>query len=131
MTYERELEVAEAAARAAGELVLRHQKQGITVDRKAGNEPVTEADRQASVLVLEALARAFPDDVLVSEEAPDDPRRLQGGRVWFVDPIDRTLEAFALRDSAWTLIAALKDADEVRVPPFDAISFPLSVLWPD
>ena len=35
------------------------------------------------------------------------------------------------RDGAWTLIAALKDDEEVRVPPFDAIAFPLSVLWPD
>jgi Uma2 family endonuclease len=51
--------------------------------------------------------------------------------LWHVDPADRTLEAFALRDGAWTLIAALKDDDEVRVAPFDAIAFPLSVLWPD
>ena len=29
------------------------------------------------------------------------------------------------------LVAALKDAEEVRVPPFDAIAFPLSALWPD
>jgi hypothetical protein len=29
------------------------------------------------------------------------------------------------------LIAALKDADEVRVPPFDAVAFSLSALWPD
>ena len=46
-------------------------------------------------------------------------------------PSARTLEAFALRDGAWTLVAALKDDEEVRVPPFDAIAFPLSVLWPD
>jgi Uma2 family endonuclease len=51
--------------------------------------------------------------------------------LWFVDPVARTLEAFALRDGAWNLLAALKDADEASVPPFDAISFPLSVLWPD
>jgi Uma2 family endonuclease len=51
--------------------------------------------------------------------------------LWLVDPIARTLEAFALRSGAWTLIAALKDDEEVRVPPFDAIAFPLSVLWPD
>ena len=51
--------------------------------------------------------------------------------LWFVDPVARTLEAFALRDGDWTLIAALKDDEEVSVPPFDAISFPLSVLWPD
>lgn len=51
--------------------------------------------------------------------------------LWFVDPLARTLEAFTLRDGAWTLIAALKDDEEVRVAPFDAIAFPLSVLWPD
>jgi hypothetical protein len=51
--------------------------------------------------------------------------------LWFVDPLARTLEAFALRGAEWTLIAALKDDDEVRVAPFDAVAFPLSVLWPD
>ncbi len=62
-------------------------------------------------------------------------RRIYGSagvaHLWFVDPIARTLEAFAFKDGAWTLIAALKDDEEVRVPPFDAIAFPLSVLWPD
>ena len=51
--------------------------------------------------------------------------------LWFVDPSARTLEIFGLRDGAWTLLAALKDADEVRAAPFEAIAFPLSVLWPD
>jgi Uma2 family endonuclease len=64
-----------------------------------------------------------------------DKRRLYGaagvGFLWFVDPLARTLEAFALRDGAWTLIAALRDDEEVRVAPFDAIAFPLAVLWPD
>ena len=53
------------------------------------------------------------------------------GHLWFVDPLARTLEAFERRDGAWVLIAALKEADEVRVPPFDAVAFPLSALWPD
>jgi Uma2 family endonuclease len=64
-----------------------------------------------------------------------DKRRLyaQAGvpHLWLVDPAEQTLEAFSLGDGAWTLIAALKDEDEVRVPPFEALSFPLSVLWPD
>jgi Uma2 family endonuclease len=51
--------------------------------------------------------------------------------LWFVEPVARTLEAFTLRGGEWTLIAALKDDETVSVPPFDAISFPLSVLWPD
>lgn len=64
-----------------------------------------------------------------------DKRRLYADAgvayLWFVDPLARTLEAFTLHDGAWTLIAALKEAEEVRVAPFDAIAFPLSVLWPD
>lgn len=49
--------------------------------------------------------------------------------VWLVDPVARTLEAFALREEGWLLIATLKDDDPVHVPPFDAISFPLADLW--
>ncbi len=52
-------------------------------------------------------------------------------RLWFVDPIARTLEAFENRDREWTLIAALRDDEAVSMPPFDAIEFPLSALWPD
>jgi Uma2 family endonuclease len=51
--------------------------------------------------------------------------------LWLVDPLARTLEAFVLRGGAWVLGASLKDADEVRIPPFDAVAFPLSALWPD
>ena len=53
------------------------------------------------------------------------------GHLWLVDPKAQTLEAFTLRDAAWVLVAALKEDDEVRVPPFDAIAFPLSALLPD
>ncbi|CAN5597900.1 hypothetical protein BH23PSE1_BH23PSE1_15750 [soil metagenome] len=64
-----------------------------------------------------------------------DKREIYGahgvGHLWLVDPVARTLEAFARRDGAWLLVAALKDDDAVRVPPFEATSFPLSALWPD
>jgi Uma2 family endonuclease len=48
---------------------------------------------------------------------------------WLVDPAARTLEAFALHEGHWLLIAALKDDDRVAVPPFDAIEFSLADLW--
>ena len=51
--------------------------------------------------------------------------------LWFVDPLTRGLEAFELRDGQWLLIASLKDDDAVSVPPFEAITFSLSDLWPD
>ena len=50
--------------------------------------------------------------------------------LWLVDPTDRTLEAFELRDGQWVLIAAAKDDDPVSVRPFDAITFSLGDLWP-
>jgi Uma2 family endonuclease len=53
------------------------------------------------------------------------------GHLWLIDPGARTLEAFALRDGAWVLAAALRDDAELRVPPFEAVGFPLSALWPD
>ena len=50
--------------------------------------------------------------------------------LWLVDPRDRTLEAFELREGAWVLIAAAKDDDPIRVRPFDAVTFSLGNLWP-
>ncbi len=52
------------------------------------------------------------------------------GHLWLVDPADRTLEAFELRERQWVLIAAAKDADPVRIRPFDAVTFSLGDLWP-
>ena len=50
--------------------------------------------------------------------------------LWLVEPTDRTLEAFELRDGQWVLIASAKDDEPVSIPPFDAITFNLGDLWP-
>ena len=49
--------------------------------------------------------------------------------VWLVDPVVRTLEAYALQQDGWLLLATLKDDDAVSLPPFDAVSFSLADLW--
>jgi 3'(2'), 5'-bisphosphate nucleotidase len=88
---DRELVVAGRLAREAGALILRYFGTDLRVDNKAGNEPVTRADREASELIVRGLVEAFPEDVVISEEAADDPRRLEADRrVWFVDPLDGT-----------------------------------------
>lgn len=51
--------------------------------------------------------------------------------LWFIDPDARTLEAFALEDGRWVLIAALEGQADVSVLPFDAITFELGTLWLD
>ena len=52
------------------------------------------------------------------------------GHLWLVEPTDRTLEAFELRDGQWVLIGSAKDDEPVNIPPFDAITFSLGDLWP-
>ena len=52
------------------------------------------------------------------------------GHLWLVDPTDRTLEAFELREGQWVLIANAKDDEPVSIRPFDAITFSLGDLWP-
>jgi Uma2 family endonuclease len=50
--------------------------------------------------------------------------------LWHIDPDARLLEAFALEDGCWRLVAALADDAEVRLPPFEAIGFSSAELWP-
>ncbi|GHF31922.1 myo-inositol-1(or 4)-monophosphatase [Deinococcus metalli] len=91
--YAAELEVATRLAHEAGALLQGHLRAGLNVEHKTSiDDPVTAADREASVLITAGLAAAFPDDGLLSEEEADSDRRLSRGRVWIVDPIDGTKE---------------------------------------
>jgi 3'(2'), 5'-bisphosphate nucleotidase len=90
MTFEKELETVRAIAADAAALVRTFLGRPIDVDRKAGDEPVTAADRAANDLILARLAAAFPEDAVLSEEVPDDGSRLRQSRAWMVDPIDGT-----------------------------------------
>jgi 3'(2'), 5'-bisphosphate nucleotidase len=88
--FARELAVAEEIAQQAARLVLGYHGTDLVIESKAGNEPVTKADRDASDLIVAGLQAAFPDDVVLSEELPDDGSRHGRPRVWMVDPIDGT-----------------------------------------
>ena len=50
--------------------------------------------------------------------------------LWLVDPRVRLLEAFALVDGRWSLLATVRDQDDVAIPPFEAAPFSLGLLWP-
>jgi Uma2 family endonuclease len=51
------------------------------------------------------------------------------GRLWLIDPVLRTLEAYELLNRHWSLLTTLKDDDMVRLAPFDAVGFSLADLW--
>lgn len=88
--YGRELTRAAELARQAGAEIMKLRGGALGVEMKAGNEPVTVADRRASELIVAGLAATFPADPIISEELPATPETLAAERVWLVDPIDGT-----------------------------------------
>ena len=82
-----DVEVAVAAARAAADVLLDLRAGGLT-----GRELGDAGDAAAQRAIADVLAAQRPDDVVFSEEAADDRRRLAADRVWIVDPLDGTRE---------------------------------------
>ena len=114
LAYARELDVASSLSRQAGALAVAIRDRGpLTVEHKAGDEPVTLADRAASELIVAGLRAAFPDDVIVSEESADDLLRLSARRVWYVDPIDGTKDFIRGGDGFSVMIGLCLDARPV------------------
>jgi len=91
-------ELAAALAAGAGHVLLaeRERDPGATTDLR------DRGDRVAQEHLARELAAARPDDAVLSEEAADDPARLDADRVWVVDPLDGTRE-YAERhpDGTW------------------------------
>jgi 3'(2'),5'-bisphosphate nucleotidase len=108
-----ELDVARDLARTAGAMALEFQRRGVKPETKAGEEPVTEADRAVNAYLVDALAARFPDDAILAEESPPDPRRFQATRTWMVDPIDGTRDFIAGADSWEVLIGLVVDGEPV------------------
>lgn len=48
---------------------------------------------------------------------------------WLIDPMVRTLEAYALRDGVWVEIGRFAASDQVAVQPFEAVNIDLAGLW--
>jgi 3'(2'), 5'-bisphosphate nucleotidase len=93
-SFEREIHVAEAAARAAGAAAMRHYGRAIA-EMKAGQSPVTAADHASNDIIIAFLQEAFPTDAVLSEESADSGERLKAERVWIIDPLDGTREFLA------------------------------------
>jgi histidinol-phosphatase len=104
------METAEAVARAAGNVALRHYLRGVTVETKADGTPVSEADRQAEEAARNWLETRCPDDGIIGEELgtvrPEAPRR------WILDPIDGT-KTFIRRVPLWGTLVALAEGETV------------------
>lgn len=82
--------LAEDAARAAGALLLDgmdHVRTDVQT-KSTSTDMVSEMDRAAEALIVDALLGARPDDGMVGEEGTDRPGT--SGVRWVVDPLDGT-----------------------------------------
>ncbi|HEX6279222.1 MAG TPA: 3'(2'),5'-bisphosphate nucleotidase CysQ [Pyrinomonadaceae bacterium] len=131
MAFESELETAKRLAKIAGDEILEHYAREIIAEEKLGvdqhYEPVTEADRAASRIIVEGLSAAFPDDGILSEEEADVvAERLGRDRVWIVDPIDGTA-GFVRKDGDFAVQIGLAERGKAVVGvvllPFHGLTY--------
>ncbi len=93
----------------AGEAILAIYNTDFGVDQKQDASPVTEADRRAEALILDALRRDITDAYpIIAEEEVAAGRipEIDGGPFWLVDPLDGTKE-FVKRQGEFTVNIAL------------------------
>ena len=104
-----DVEVARRAAQAAAEVLLGLRASGEFSGRELGDA----GDAAAQRAILASLTVDRPDDVVFSEEAVDDPRRLRADRVWIVDPLDGTREYGEAPRHDWAVHVALWEGGEL------------------
>src|SRR5262245_48791448 len=96
-------EVAQDAARQAGQFALSHFDTGLSVEWKQDRTPVTLADRGAENLLRSILLGKFPKDGILGEESVDTPGT--SGYRWIIDPIDGTRSFLSGEPMCGTLVA--------------------------
>jgi 3'(2'), 5'-bisphosphate nucleotidase len=113
-----------ATARAFPE-ILEVYRGSFTVDTKADNSPVTEADRRSNRVIMEELSQASSHPIL-SEEGRSIPfsERRDWRYFWIVDPLDGTKE-FVKRNGEFTINIAFM---ERTVPVLGVVYAPLPDL---
>ena len=84
----RYLEVAEKAAREAGEILIEHLGKVRDIDYKGKNNLVTEVDKMSEDLIVSRIKETFHTHDIFAEEAG---RHSNGSdHLWLIDPLDGT-----------------------------------------
>ncbi|MFO1154019.1 MAG: 3'(2'),5'-bisphosphate nucleotidase CysQ [Rhodospirillales bacterium] len=103
-------------AERAGKAILEVYNSPFAVEHKDDKSPVTEADRRAETLIIDALVNELgsPFPIVAEEEAaagrlPD----LTGGPFWLVDPLDGTKEFIGRRGEFTVNIALIEDGEPI------------------
>lgn len=108
MNLDKILEVCKEISITAGEAIMEiyNSCEDMQVEYKAGDMPLTAADKASNQLILERLCKEFPTIAILSEEEKDHKERLQNDYCFIVDPLDGTKE-FLKKNGQFTVNIAL------------------------
>jgi|WetSurMetagenome_2_1015567.scaffolds.fasta_scaffold00150_8 histidinol-phosphatase len=112
MPYDKELNSALEAARAAGKIQIGSRGRIGAVQRKSDDSPVTAVDRKCEAIIRDALLKRFPADGFLGEETGCEAGT--SGRTWIVDPLDGT-RPYTRGIPTYSSLIALEDGDELAV----------------
>jgi 3'(2'), 5'-bisphosphate nucleotidase len=109
----------------AGHLLVRIREE-LTGSGAPAWQVMDAGDLASHRYIVQELARARPEDAVLSEEGLEDPRRFDADRVWIVDPLDGTSEFGEPGRPDWAVHIALWNADHlaagaVSIPALDLI----------
>jgi len=93
---------------------------GVDVIAKDDGSPVTKADKEVEQLIREAIAKRFPEDNILGEEAgvttgvvsTAGENQVKRQRKWIIDPIDGTYN-YARGIPIWSTLIALEVQSQV------------------
>lgn len=97
MNYSNLIASLEPAVISAGAVIMEIYERADGHDIKDDGSPVTEADKAAEKILLEALGKFAPEIPVVSEENPESHKLPAPDTFFLVDPLDGTRE-FVRRD---------------------------------
>ena len=84
----------------AGAMIMQHYRNGVEEETKADKSPVTQADRDAEILLENALKTLAPSIQVIGEEACAETVPTQLDDIFFLlDPLDGTRDFVAKRDN--------------------------------
>jgi 3'(2'), 5'-bisphosphate nucleotidase len=113
-------------SRKAGEAIMEIYDTGFSVEEKADQSPLTEADLASHNIIVKGLDTLTPEIPVLSEESSKIPfeTRRTWSRYWLIDPLDGTRE-FIKRNGEFTVNIALIENHE---PVLGVIYVPVTRL---
>lgn len=103
---DKKLEVATAWVKEAGTKIKDYLTQPLIIEQKTNRtDLVTNVDKEIERFIVEKIRENYPKDKIIGEEGTEDERIDTSDNVWFIDPIDGTLNFITQHENFCVMLA--------------------------